>query len=107
MNETSLVIFLDEQKENRYRHWHKSDKGNILEFVVQYEALVLNQWYPIVRYDTAHGKPHRDLLLPDGTKTKELFPTYRAAEVLTIGQRDIIENWKSYRQRFLKEMRDE
>jgi len=43
-------------------------------------------------------------LKPNGKQTKEWFDDYSAAEVLTLGQKDIIENWMIYRDRFLKEM---
>ena len=63
-------------------------------------------WYPIVRYDTAHGKAHRDLLHPDGRQTKDWFEGYAVEEVLTIGQKDILENWHGYRGRFRKEIKE-
>jgi hypothetical protein len=62
-------------------------------------------WLAVVRYDTAHGKAHRDIIHPSGEQTKDWFEGYSVAEVLTIGQSDIMENWSSYRQRFLKEMK--
>jgi hypothetical protein len=47
---------------DRYRHLHIKEKSKILYFRVQYETLVKEKWYPVVRYDTAHGFAHRDLL---------------------------------------------
>ena len=64
-----------------------------------------DEWYPIVRYDTAHGKAHRDFLHPNGKQTKDWFEGYSIEEVLTIGQKDILENWSIYRDRFVKEMK--
>lgn len=61
----------------------------------------------MVRYDTAHGQPHRDLIHADGLEEKEWFDTYTTAEVLTIGQRDIMENWPVYRKQFEKELKNE
>lgn len=105
MNETSFVIYLDETSENRYRHWHVWVRGKVTEFVIQYEAFIAGRWHPILRYDSAHDEPHRDLLHPDGTQTKEMYPNYSNAEVMTIGQRDIIENWPIYRVAYQKEMK--
>ena len=104
MNETSFIIYLDETNENRYRHWHIWDRGKVIEFVVQYEAFLSGEWHPVLRYDSAHGQPHRDHLHAYGTQTKEMYPNYSNAEVMTIGQRDIIENWPSYRATYQKEM---
>lgn len=37
-------------------------RGRVTGFVVQLELEVGDRWYPVVRYDSAHGQPHRDLL---------------------------------------------
>lgn len=74
-----------------------------MEFRIQLEVFIGEEWSPVVRYDTAHGKPHRDILHPDGEQTKDWFEGYSVAEVLTIGQKDIMENWSVYRERFVKE----
>lgn len=47
---------------DRYRHLHIMDKGRLMFFRVQYETQIGNVWYPVVRYDTAHGFAHRDIL---------------------------------------------
>jgi len=75
-----------------------------VELRVQLEVLINGEWMAVVRYDTAHGKPHRDILHPNGDQTKDWFEGYSLAEVLTIGKNDIMENWSSYRNRFIKEM---
>jgi len=103
MSETSFIIYLDDAQQNRYRHWHVWENGHIVAFVVQYEVWINGEWHPVLRYDTAHGYPHRDILHPNGTQTKEDLSHYTNAEVLTIGQRDIVENWIPYRAAYLKE----
>ncbi len=75
------------------------------EFRIQYEALIEGHWHAIVRYDTAHGRPHKDLMHPDGSETKEHFFGYTPAEVLTYGERDIKRNWQRYRAQYEREMR--
>jgi hypothetical protein len=59
----------------------------------------------VVRYDTAHGKLHRDILHPNGVQNKDWFEGYSVANVLTIGQSDIMENWTAYRDLFIKELK--
>jgi hypothetical protein len=106
MGEREFTIYLDPGRHlNRYRHYHIWERGRIVGFRVQYEALIEGKWYAIVRYDSAHGRPHKDTMHPDGSETKEWFTFYSNAEVLTIGQRDIIENWPSYRARYEREMK--
>jgi hypothetical protein len=104
MSQKDFEIYLDELRENRYRHRHARERGAIVEFRIQYEALIAGQWQCVVRYDSVHGQPHRDVLHPDGSETKEWYGGYANAEVLTIGQRDIIKNWRQYRLAYEREM---
>ncbi len=106
MAEREFLIYLDpETRVCRYRHYHISKAKKIVEFRIQLETLVRDEWHVVIRYDTAHGKAHRDTLHPDGRQSKDWFEGYTIEDVLTIGQKDILENWSSYRERFLKEMK--
>ena len=106
MAEREFLIYLDpDTRVCRYRHSHVSEGKKIVEFRVQLETVVKDEWHPVVRYDTAHGKAHRDILHPDGSQSKDWFEGYSIEEVLTIGQKDILENWSRYRDRFLKELK--
>ena len=105
MGEREFLIYLDpDKRQNRYRHSHSWEANKVVEFRIQFEALIDGEWVVIVRYDTAHGRPHRDIMHPDGSEIKEWLDLYSKAEVLTIGQRDIMENWSAYRERFEKEL---
>lgn len=106
MGEREFLIYLDPaRRRNRYRHYHTWEGNQVVGFRIQFEALIDGEWVAIVRYDTAHKRPHRDVMHPDGSETKEWFDFYTSAEVLTLGQRDIMENWKVYRKQFEKELR--
>jgi hypothetical protein len=105
MNETHFVVPLQGSPSDRYRHRHTLAGGTVGGFVIQYEAQIEGEWHEIVRYDTAHGSPHKDILHPDGTSTKEEFPHYTRAEVMTLGQTDIRKNWQKYRERCERELR--
>ena len=106
MTEREFLIYLDpETRLCRYRHFHVSKGKKIVEFRIQLEILMDEEWYAVVRYDTAHGKPHRDILSPNGEQTKDWFEGYSVEDVLTIGQKDIMDNWPAYRERFVKEMK--
>ncbi len=104
MTETSYVIDLTLDGRNRYRHYHGLDKKRIVEFSIQYEAYIDGRWHPIVRYDSAHGLAHRDLLHPTGRKTKTSFQNWDYSQVLTFGERDLKQNWGAYKQRYLDEL---
>jgi hypothetical protein len=104
MGEKEYLFYLDERLENRCRYRHVWERGKMIEFCIQYEALIAGRWHPVVRYDSAHGEPHRDVLRPNGTEIKEGYVGLRPDEVLTNGQRDIIANWPKYRAMYESEM---
>ncbi len=93
---TQFTVPLQGSPTDRYRHYHVLEKDVITAFTIQYEAEI---------GEAAHGRPHKDWIHPDGTKTKEEFPHYTNAEILTFGQDDIRKNWKKYRTQYEKEMR--
>ena len=58
-------------------------------------------WREVVRYDCAHGYAHKDYYGIEGKQRKiNLYMSYEDA--LTFAEDDINENWKIYKQRFLK-----
>lgn len=52
--------------------WVKNGHS-ILEFSVQYEALINGHWRKITRYDSAHGQPHRHVYRPNGKEYKHML----------------------------------
>jgi hypothetical protein len=96
MQEIEYLIYLTAELNDRLRVYAQKDKGAILEFVVQYEALISREWQPIVRYDTAHGFAHKDIMKPDGEVIKQplYFESYNLA--FTYATIDLKANWKKY-----------
>jgi hypothetical protein len=90
---------------DRKRHEHITEKNKVAEFVVQYEILFENKWIPVVRYDTAHGFAHKDLLNPDGSKEKIFLGEADCNDALTLADRDINENWERYKERYLRRIK--
>ena len=66
MHEIEYLFYLASEETDRLRIIARKDKGEILEFVAQYEALISGIWRPVVRYDTAHGFAHRDVIKANG-----------------------------------------
>jgi hypothetical protein len=104
LGEKSFVVPLGDSDSDRYRLYCVTERGRVALFRVQYEAFIDSKWQPIVRYDTAHGFPHRDLLHRDRPEAKTEYPGRFNAEVLTLGQEDIKRNWQTYRARYEEEM---
>jgi hypothetical protein len=85
----------------RKRHSHKTERGIVIDFMVQLEVRVRDTWRPVIRYDCAHDFSHIDRYNMDGTQEKEpLQLPYDDA--LTLADEDIDLNWETYKTRFLE-----
>jgi len=87
----------------RYRHLHESVNGRIRHFCVQLEVRENGVWLPVVRYDTAHGFAHRDILDRSG-KNIEKTPLFGMDynDALTFAESDLKANWEFYKHLFEK-----
>lgn len=103
MKKKTYIFMLSD--EDRKRHEHLIEKGRIVSFVVQYEVLLKDKWMPVVRYDTAHGYAHKDLINPDGSKEKIFMGVAELNEALTLADKDINENWERYKERYFRRMK--
>lgn len=94
-------------EDTQLRHIHTHWKNEVTSFTVQLEAYIKNKWQPVVRYDTAHGFAHKDIVHSDGSIEK--IPLYISSfkEALTFSDRDLKTNWRIYREEFLKEAENE
>lgn len=88
---------------DRYRHLHIQQTGKITFFRVQYETKVNDEWYPVARYDTAHGFAHRDLFDTKGHVVKTPLFNQDYNDALTFAENDLKINWEYYKKRFLDE----
>lgn len=85
---------------NAIRVRFELERGQVLRFVVQLECRLEGEWYPVLRYDTAHGFAHCDLLHPSGKTEKIEMATRDYNEALTFAIEDLAENWEKYRRRY-------
>lgn len=88
-------------EEARKRYYHKTDKGKVIDFVVQLEVEVQGEWRPVIRYDCAHAYAHIDRYNLQGEREKEELQL-SFAEALTLADEDIDLHWESYKEKFLK-----
>ncbi|RJP80826.1 MAG: hypothetical protein C4524_02860 [Candidatus Zixiibacteriota bacterium] len=102
MGEAEFLTYLT--PDDRIRHQHRSIKGRITAFAIQYEAFIQDRWHPVIRYDTAHGFSHLDRMHPDGSVDKVALPYWSYNEALTYAQQDLSFNWEWYRQKYQKEL---
>jgi hypothetical protein len=76
------------------------ERDIVIEFVVQLECRYNGEWIPVVRFDTAHGFAHRDVLHPSRPTDKTEIPVKDFNEGLTFALRDLAINWERYRARY-------
>ena len=105
MGVKEFTKFISPDAEDRLRVKIKIEKGEVVDLTVQYEARFGGRWLEIIRYDCAHGFFHRDILHPNGEKTKYQIPIFNLNDALLYAEQDIKDRWKWYRDRFKKEMK--
>jgi hypothetical protein len=90
--------------EDRRRRRHIAEKGQILKFAVQYETKVKGRWYPVVRYDTAHGYAHKHIFYPNGQQRKSRMQIANYNLALKVAEDDVRRHWPRYKANYLKEV---
>lgn len=100
MPEKEYLIRLGEGA--RKRHYHRTERGVVVSFMVQLEVEVAKGiWRPVIRYDCSHDFAHRDRYNLRGEQEKDdLLLPY--AEALDLADEDINKNWSTYKERFSK-----
>lgn len=83
---------------------HVRLRGQVIEFLVQYEIRIAGEWNPVVRYDTAHGFAHKDILHLTRKADKAALPFTDDNLALIYAENDLRKNWKKYREAFLQEV---
>jgi hypothetical protein len=102
VNEKEFFIFLGNQFKDRIRVRFEKDKGEIIDLIIQYEAMINENWVAIVRYDCAHGFFHRDLLHPNGNKVKKVIEVPDLRYAFTFAKQDLEDKWEWYKEQYKK-----
>ena len=82
-----------------------NDRGNVEDFAVKLVCVIDGQRYEVVRHDSAHDCPHKDILDVPGRiehKRKLWYDYLNNNQALTLAIADIKENHEFYRERFIK-----
>ena len=82
------------------------ERGTVVRFVAQYEAVIEGRTYAVIRYDNAHGESHRDTLDWSGRVVDKRWLAGKPnAKALDVGIADIKATWRDYRVEFLRRKR--
>lgn len=105
MKEISYQKFLDDNECERLRIKIHSEKGQLVDIVIQYESFIKNKWHPIVRYDCSYGFFHRDIMKPTGEKEKQAITISSLKDALNYAEQDIKDRWEFYKERYSKKLK--
>jgi len=91
-------VELDEGAQEWLRLRITTESGRVISFTVQYETTIQGKRIAIARFDTAHGRPHFDLLDFRGRViAKRWLPEHVGYnEALEMARADLLANWRRY-----------
>ena len=83
--------------------YFKTEKGEVIEFVVKLLSEFEGEWHEILRYDSGHDCPHKDILNIDGEVIRKVWYDFLDnGQALTMAITDIKDNFEFYKERFQK-----
>lgn len=97
----------EDASSDRFRVRLNVVRGKLSDFVVQYEirdAGSDESYVAVVRYDGRHRRAHQDVLDREGHTVRKIWlpEHYSLDDALREAVRDIRENWRRYRNDFLR-----
>ena len=97
--------YLDHETRIRTR-MTTNQRGEVTVFTLQLEFLVGDDWLPAVRYDSAHGEAHIDLIDPAGVEYDKIWlgETAPYNELFTLAEDNLEEDADDHRQRFFRQL---
>lgn len=85
----------------------KTDRGEVIEFVVKLLAVFEDKWHEILRYDSGHDCPHKDILNIDGEIIRKVWYDFLDnSRALSMAIQDLKDNYEFYKERYLKWLRE-
>ncbi|MBI5216888.1 MAG: hypothetical protein HY960_14135 [Ignavibacteriae bacterium] len=101
MPERNYRVILDE--ENSIFVYFETIQGTLTSFVVKFITIIDDEEVEILRFDSAHGMPHIDILGPDSeTKQKIWLSSMSNEDALNYAKKNIKEHYQQYRERFIQ-----
>ena len=105
MVKKEFIKVISHSGDDRLRLKIETEKGKVVDIVVQYEAKFSEVWHSIVRYDCSHGFLYRDVMFPGGKKEKHPLDIPDLKTALIYAEQDIKDRWKWYRDRYRRRLR--
>lgn len=85
----------------------RTDSGEVTEFAVKLLAAFEDEWHEILRYDSGHDCPHKDILYIDGKVIRKVWYDFLDnSRALSMAIQDLKDNYEFYKERYLKWLRE-
>jgi hypothetical protein len=85
----------------------ETEKGDVEEFVVKLLCEMDDKWHEVLRHDSGHGCPHRDVLNPSSREVRKIWYDFLDnSQALTMAISDIKENHEFYIERYSKWLKE-
>jgi len=100
--------FLEIGEETIAYVYFKTTKGDVTEFVVKLLSVFEGEWHEIIRYDSGHDCPHKDILNINGEVIRKVWYDFLDnGQALTMAITDIKDNFEFYRERYQKWLKEQ
>lgn len=87
--------------------YFKTEKGKVTEFAVKLLSVIEGEWHEIIRYDSGHDCPHKDILDTEGEVIRKVWYDFLDNnQALTMAITDIRDNFEFYKERHRKWLKD-
>ena len=82
-------------------------RGRIVHFTLQLEVMVEDEWYPVIRYDSAHDEAHIDFIDPSGaTYKKQWLDVHEPYNIIfTLAESELTATYEVHRDRFMRQLK--
>ena len=88
---------------DRYRVRIRAERGDVVRYTVQFEVLFEGRFYPAIRYDSAHGRSHVDILGWEGESVdKKWLDGESLGDALDKAVASVKAKWIEDREAFLR-----
>ena len=105
MTNKEFVKIISPYGEDRLRIRIATERGKVVNIMVQYEAKIKDVWHEIVRYDCEHGYFHRDVLYPGSRKEKQPIAIENLQDALQYAEQDLKDRWSWYKDRYKRRLK--
>jgi hypothetical protein len=106
VSDREFLKLISPDGQDRLRIKIRTEKGKVVNIVVQYEAMIKGAWHEIVRYDCEHGYFHRDVIYPRGRKEKQPIAIENLNDALQYAEQDLKDRWTWYKDRYKRRLKE-